>query len=145
MFCIRDSSGLVTHCCVTLGKSLSSLSIHPLIQLKMIIASLYLTYTPGTRLGIKWDNGRESRVNRIPMYKGPSLLLIIMALPADTRFHLGTGWGCFSLLPQSIVKKQHRGAASLCPVTRRARLRRQQLKVLEERCHDILSLRFDTA
>lgn len=145
MFCIRASSGLVTHSCVTLGKSLSSLSVRPLVQLKMIIVRPYLTYTPGTRLEIKWDNGRESHVNRTPMYKRQSLLLIIMALSADNRFHLGTGWGGFSLMPQSIVRKQHRGAASLCPVTRRAHLRRRQLKVLEERCHDILSLRFDTA
>lgn len=79
------------------------------------------------------------------MYKGPSLLLLIMALSADNSFHLGVGWGCFSLMPQPTVKRQHQGAASLCPVTHQGHLRRQQLKVLEERCHDILSLRFDTA
>lgn len=68
-----------------------------------------------------------------------------MALPADNNFNLEVGWGCFSLMLKPFVKKQHQGAASLCPVTHQGHLRRQQLKVLEERCHDMLSLRFDTA
>lgn len=146
VFCIRDARFLlITHCRVTLGKSLSCLSIHPPMNLRVIIAILYLTQPPGPRLRIRWANGSESCVNRIPMYKEQSLLLIIMVLPADNSFHLRVGWGCFSLMPQLFVKNQHRGAASLCPVTCLGHLRRQQLKVLEERCHDILSLRFDTA